>query len=449
MPARVVLSLPSWAVALLLIAAAIGVHAPILGCSFFSDDFQVLWRLGTNGDSSFFRPLSDLTLQANLALAGPEAWTFRMVNLTLLGINGWLVHVLAKRLIGSEAALSAGLLFVFYPFHLEPQAWIIGRGIALAAAFTLGALVVAISNAPSAMRAIAVALLVLLGAFCYESTLLTPLLLTACWLIVRPPDHKAWRAMVVASGAAVVLNLAIRHGVLGGLANDYGAAFFVKPVGDYLSSAMKLVGRSFLPPHAETSVQTVRFTLLLVVLAAVAIWVWRSNRARPERLRTASLLVVLFGITSIIPCVGGVSTRTSESDRFLYLPSAFLCILLAFLVNRISQRTLRLASLGVVLLASCYQLRGGMEHWRIASRTVERILVETPRPPQDGRLIVSDLPGDHEGAYIFRHGFREALLLGGREVDRIVVETDSAEEARLGDRRIKWTDDGFVDEREP
>ncbi|MFN3876392.1 MAG: hypothetical protein ACK4L7_10830, partial [Flavobacteriales bacterium] len=162
-------ALPSWAVLLLVLLAAFVAHSGILGCTFFSDDFEVLWRLRTGEGSSFFRPLADLSIRINLWLTGPEPRAFRVVNVALLGVNGWLVHRLARRVCGDAAALLAALLFIVYPFHLEPQAWIIGRGIALASAFTLGALVVATGDAPAAARTSVVALLVLLGALCYES----------------------------------------------------------------------------------------------------------------------------------------------------------------------------------------------------------------------------------------------------------------------------------------
>lgn len=428
--------LPSWAVLVLLVVVAIGVHHGIIGCTFFSDDFEVLWRLRTGEGSSFFRPLADLALHANLALTGADPGAFRLVNLALLGLNGWLVYMLAMRLLRSDAALAAGSLFVVYPYHLEPQAWIIGRGIAMASAFTLGSLVLASSNAPLTWRVVGVALFVLLGTLCYESALLAPLMLGAWWLILRPSDSKPWRAMVVASVAVVLLNLAMRWVVLGGVANDYGAAFFSRPLGDYLGSALKVIGRSFLPPHDGPSAQTVRFALLGLALALIALWFRRSSRADPERLRSAALLVALFGIAAIIAVVGGVSTRTSESDRFLYLTSAFLCILIALIVDCVPSWTVQRAMWYSVVLACYFQLRSGMANWRIASDAIERIIAETPEPPSGGRLLVLNLPGEHEGAYIFRHGYPEALLLSGRGVaDAVLVRENlgSAVVSRHGD----------------
>jgi hypothetical protein len=412
-------TLPSWAVLLLLVVGAIGVHGSIIGCTFFSDDFEVLWRIRAGEGSSFFRPLSDLSLRLNLALTGPEPWAFRVVNVALLGVNGWLVHLLAKRIRGDAAALLAALLFVVYPFHLEPQAWIIGRGIALASAFTLGALVVASGNAPAAARTSVVALLVLLGTLCYESALLAPVLLGAWWLIRRPVDQAAWRAMVMASSAMVVGNLVLRWFFLAGMANDYGAAFFRKPMSDYFASAAKLVGRSLLPPLEDASAQAVRFGLLGVALLLIALWFWRSNRTNPERLRTAALLVALFGISGIIAVVGGVSTRTSESDRFLYLPSAFLCLAATMVVLSLPNRVVRIVLGAALLAASTVGLARGIRPWREASDMVEGILREVRLHPAAGVTYVVGLPGDVRGAYAFRHGFEQALLWNGLDASRI------------------------------
>jgi hypothetical protein len=440
-------ALPSWAVLLLALLAAFVAHSGLLGCTFFSDDFEVLWRLRMGGGSSFFRPLADLSLRINLWLTGPDPWVFRAVNVALLGFNGWLVYLLAKRVCGDAAALLSALLFILYPFHLEPQAWIIGRGIALASAFTLGALVVATGDAPATARTSVVALLTLLGALCYESALLAPALLGAWWLIRRPADQPVWRAMVMASSAAVAVNLMLRWFFLGGLANDYGAAFFAKPMNDYLASAVKVIGRSLLPPLDDPSAQAVRFGLLGIGLLLIALVHWRTNRADPERLRAAALLVALFGISGIIAVLGGVSTRTSESDRFLYLPSAFLCMLIALFIGRITSRPVRLALSFAIIALAFHQLRAGMENWREASRIIARIVATTPEPPSDGRLLVLGLPSDAHGAYIFRHGYREALQFAGRDAERIMaMDTPGAPpvEPLRTDLVVRWAGTRFV-----
>lgn len=408
----------------LLVLLALTAHWRALPFSFFSDDFSVIHKLGAREDLSpgtFFRPLPDWTLWLQYRLHGPDSWAFRFVNVLLLGVNGWLVAVLTKKLMRPDAAVLAGALFVLYPFHLEPQMWIIGRSTAMATLFVLLALNAAASEAGQWRKAMGVFVLGFLGALCYESALLLPLILLASFIILRPADKRASYKAIGASAIAVAVHLLVRALVINRVANEYGSEFFTKPLSNYLGMVAKVLGRSFLPPHEEPAVQTVRFALLFVVLAVVGIWFWRTRESEPQIRRVALLLVVLFGIASMIAVVGGVSTRTSESDRFLYLPSAFLCMLVAISIEGIrSKGVLRgvavIAGLSWILL-----LRHGMENWRVASETIERIIAEAPEPPRGGRLLVINPPGDHEGAYIFRHGFREALMLSGRSAEDVLL----------------------------
>src|SRR5262245_46246589 len=111
-------------VLLALIAMALLLHAPVLGLSFFSDDFSVIHRIGWQGElgtGSFFRPLPDWTLWLNFHLADTAPMSYRAVNVTLLGLNGWLVFLLCARLVPADErdrriALIAGVLFICYPF---------------------------------------------------------------------------------------------------------------------------------------------------------------------------------------------------------------------------------------------------------------------------------------------------------------------------------------------
>ena len=418
-------SLVWWLPLFMLLALAL--HWGALPFSFFSDDFSVIHKLGMRVDLSpgtFFRPLPDWTLWLQYRLHGPDPWAFRFVNVLLLGMNGWLVALLANKLMRGKTAGMAGALFVLYPFHLEPQMWIIGRSTAMATLFVLLALNAAASEAGQWRKAIGVLFFGFLGALCYESALLLPMMLVAWFFILRPADKRDRRMAIGASSIAVAVHLLARALVIDRVANEYGSDFFTKPLINYFGMVTKVLGRSFLPPHEEPSVQTVRFALLFVVLAVVGIWFWRARKSEPQIQRVALLLLALFGIASLIALVGGVSTRTSESDRFLYLPSAFLGMLVALLVERLRNVLLR-RSVIVLLSAAClFLLKRGQENWRIASGIIERIIAETPEPPANGRLLVWNLPGEHKGAFIFRHGYREALELAGRDASRVRISPE-------------------------
>lgn len=442
--------IPSWAVLAGLVALAIALHAPILGCSFFSDDFQVLHRLDGNGPSSFFRPLADFALRANLWLTGPEPWAFRLANLALLGINGWLVFLLAGRVGSTKTSLWASVLFVCYPFHLEPQAWIIGRGISMASALTLAAMVVATSRIAVNRRAVLVGLLGLLGMLCYESAMVLPLLLIAWWLFARPQVDRPWRFVLLASVMAIAANALLRWAIQGGVVNEYGAGFLAHGLKAHAAMLVKVIGRSLLPPLDDPSEQVVRIAMLGALLSLLLFWSWRRRGVNADQHRAAALFSSLFLIASLVAVLGGVSTRTSESDRFLFMPSAFLCVVVASLVQGLRSVAMRAGALTVVLLLWGYWLLQGQRNWRRASDLVERVIAETPPAPESGRLIVQGLPGDVRGAYVFRHGYVEALEMSGKNAARVMVQQEGYSfEVRETDRIIRWNGESFDTIQEP
>lgn len=461
-----------------LVVTALLLHAPVLGLSFFSDDFSVIHRVGVRGDlgtGSFFRPLPDWTLHLNYRLTGPSPIGFRTINVLLLGINAWLVYRLGRNLFPDNTAprwstaIAAALLFVCYPFHNEPQLWIIGRGAALAASFTLLAFVIATGSSRTITKCVLVGLCTALGTMCYESALLLPLLLMAFMPIVPMKERGVWWVLPVVAFAVAGANLALRSLLTGHVANAYGASFFTHGITSYAMMTAKVFGRLFLPPEPDARAQIIRFALLMIVLAAISFIILRrttNDRAHRRLFLVLVMLVILSCGTGII---GGVSTRTSESDRFLYLPSAFLCLLLAAGVASIASGRTRLAIVAGLCIASVLAMRRNHANWTIASRAIERIVQRVPSPPVNGRLFVQGLPGDQDGAFIFRHGFHEALLFAGRDTGRILradtiwhVQANGssfaalANEApgdtlhiRASDRLVRWNGAAFEEMGQP
>ncbi|MBL0129451.1 MAG: glycosyltransferase family 39 protein [Flavobacteriales bacterium] len=456
---------------LLLVAVAFALHLPVLGLSFFSDDFSVLHRIGEKrdlGTGSFFRPLPDWTLYINYLVSGPSPIAFRSINVLLLGFNAWLVFLLGRNLFGDDAlrspAFIGALLFVCYPFHNEPQLWIIGRSTAMATSFTLLALIAATSHSDPITRCLVVGISGALGAMCYELALLLPLMLVPLAVLASHNERRVRWTMVVLAAAVAGSNLLLRSMLTGHVANTYGASFFREGVVSYLDRTGKVIGRLFLPPNHDPSQQVWLFAALASALALTVFLLIRRTANEPGNRKLMLVLTAITGLACGVAIIGGVSTRTSESDRFLYLPSAILCLLIALVVFTLLRGWMRVTVLVVLLVGSVIAMRMNHLNWIEASRTIERIVQSTPIPPADGRLLVVGLPSDHHGAFILRHGYREALTFAGKDASAIhaveavppshvddavinVLNTEDREDTlhvTANDRLLIWTAKGFV-----
>lgn len=152
--------------ALVALAAAVfvAIHWSSLGGYFLADDFFIVGdiaRAFAQGDlsaylrtallhgqdlmGSFYRPFGLFNWLINYALAGATPWAWRVVNIALHLLNGWLLYRLVLRLVPSKswAAPAAGFavaLFWLYPLAPEVTAWVAARYDELALAGMLVAL---------------------------------------------------------------------------------------------------------------------------------------------------------------------------------------------------------------------------------------------------------------------------------------------------------------------
>ena len=227
--------------------------------------------------------------------------------------------------------------------------------------------------------------------------------------------------MVLVTAAVAGSNLFLRSLFTGNVANEYGASFFSHRLVSYFGMAAKVFARLFLPPNPDTKLQALLIAALDLALAVVAYFLHRRTKNEPANQKLLVALALMVAIACMIGIIGGVSTRTSESDRFLYLPSAFLCLLLSFAISALVKRMARIAVIGVLVVLSLAAVRSNHVHWIEASLKIASIIEATPEPPANARLLVHGLPGDAQGAFIFRHGYREALDFNGRDASRIRI----------------------------
>jgi tetratricopeptide (TPR) repeat protein len=96
-----------------------------------------------------YRPFTIWTYLANQALTPGAAWAFHLTNVLLHALVVVLITLLTWRLFGSRAiAALTGLLFALHPIHTEVVANTVGRAEMLAAVWSLAAILIYLPSEP-------------------------------------------------------------------------------------------------------------------------------------------------------------------------------------------------------------------------------------------------------------------------------------------------------------
>ena len=373
-----------WAAAVAVVLALI-LHAPAMGLSFLSDDFEriedaltmagdgaagLLWRAGADG---YYRPVFYASLAADHALWGLSPAGFHRTNIVLhLAVLALALRLAERHLfagmpatIARWAAILAAPAMALYPHHVDAVAWISGRSGLLAALFALGSLGCYLSER-RVLRWVG-PLLLALAILSKESAFLLVLLPwvagaarsrrflpsgLAAYLAV-PLVLGAWRALAVGTSGLGRLGEP-----LAGLRNAVASALWLLVPADL--ERLRELGASLAP------------ALLVLAVVSVAVLAWLA--LRPAAGRDILLRgIVLAAITLLLPSLIGVRAR------YLYLPSlALLPALAAWLALRCGTdaRGRLVAGLTAVAVSVAF-LVGAVERrraWGEASVVSERFL---------------------------------------------------------------------------
>lgn len=406
------------------IAAAFALYWPVLQLTPFSDDHSALWNSGVRGipwRTGIFRPLSDITFRIGYLIGGTAVEGHRTFNIALHALNTFLLFTLFRQW-STERAWSNGLLtgalFLVYPFHQESVVWLVGRESSLGTIAVLLGLVIGGQAWNVWVRSLSLTAILMLGLLCYESALL---LLPLAFIAARWRITERWselRAGLILPFIVGMLFIAMR--ACQADANGYVIGTLLQHPFLLFANVPKVLARLFLPPAMDPSIQLLRGALLATAILIGIIWWMRSKHSK-----TARQQIVVWCLSILVACsvgyIAGVSTTTSESDRFLYLPSAFLCGLLGTMIPMITNRILRHGTVLFLILGCVLLLKQNHANWMEASRITRLCLDELPPARQHGTRWVYGLPGDHHGAFIFRNGFPEAVALAGGNADQMVV----------------------------
>ncbi len=324
---------------------------------------------------NYYRPLFMLWLLLNYTFFGlrPFFWHLTAVGLHLLAT--WLVYVLAGRVTRDRriAAITA-LIFGLHPVHLEAVAWVSGSTEPLLAVLLIPAFLAYLNYRERGGKARWLAISLLLYAvalFAKETAVVLPVLVLA-WEWVGAEEPKGWRGRWL-GGMRVIVPFVLltagyllaRASALHGLAHtlvDLPLKMTLLTIPSVLWFYCKLLIAPFrlsafydVPYVTHASWHFFWRPLLAsgLVVAGLLAWWWRA-RSRLVGFAAIWLLVPLLPLLDLRVLPMGDFVH----DRYLYLPSVGLAILLALALERLAvgQATLLgepAPAMAAVLLLGC------------------------------------------------------------------------------------------------
>ena len=424
--------------------AAIILFLPILNKHFVSDDYVVLKRVcleRTLRVEGFFRPLSDCTIYLNYLIGNLRSPGFNLLNIFIHSVNSFLLFQLCLKWKWSpdeklqwRYALVASILFLTYPFHNEAVAWLLGRGSSLAATFGISALLILLSGWNDKVKYLGVCICYFIGLLAYESIIILPLIIFVLLIGNKTPTKTFlnWTLVFFITGIA---HLILRYNFSGAIFGKYGEDFFDVPLVNFVGNTFKVIGRLIIPPISNP-------LLFLVILAFTAgaifyLFFIKLKKQIPNRPFVFKLLGIL-GCTLIIPFLFAVSTRTSEGDRLLYTPSIFFCCLISFLLCSLVRSRIKATLIFVSLcIYNVLFLEVNNYNWLKAGEAAN-FIISTLKSDRTDEIFIANLPNEINGAYVFREGFKDALIINKIDTSKITVINKLSKEL-ITDPDETWT----------
>jgi protein O-mannosyl-transferase len=322
--------------------------------------FQSYW--GDLNHAGIYRPLTIFTFSLEYPIWGVWAAGFRITNLLLHAVNGWLVFLLARGLLGSPvAALASAVVYIVHPIQTEAVVSIVGRSELLAAGLFFSAWLAFRKG-----RTWVSAFVYFLAALAKESAITLPAVLLVEMALTEGGIRKvreSWHRFAVL-GMTGMAYLTLRVYVLGGLG--------IPTNGQYLNGTLTLFerwltsGRVFLQYFKLilAPVQTASdYDFNSVPVAGIGDWdAWLGLAIvgggiilalRLSKIRPVVSIGILFFFIALLPASNWIMPiALLMAERFLYLPIFGFALLAGLMWAGIQQgRVRRLAAGGFLTLA--------------------------------------------------------------------------------------------------
>lgn len=182
-------------------------------------------------------------------------------------------------------------------------------------------------------------------------------------------------------------------------------------------SFLRLAIRSWLPPSQNKIFLVIFFMMLLFLIIILFIKIQNKN------IRNALVTSILLWLISLLPYITlSIDTKGVESERFLYLPSLFVCLIISVFFVQFAF-AIRISFVFIICLINLVVLAHHAVQYRFAGSIVSST-VNAVNNLKDKKILYADnVPEENFGALILRNGFDEGIswLKNNGTVDTTVV----------------------------
>ncbi|RAQ49022.1 hypothetical protein B9S53_01160 [Arthrospira sp. O9.13F] len=446
-------------------------YGNIINSFFLSDDFNWIYQIKTRGvfgvwttpPDVFFRPLISLTLFADYQLWELNPLGYHLTNLFFHGLNAFLVYAMSRLLFrGADLAgklinifsLVSGFIFIILHSHVEAVTWISARSDLVATCFGLAAFFGYLKYKETDNNRLFFIsyILFFLGLLSKESVIIYPglVLLYELYNYLNKNNYInllkiLYLPLMYASVLPIYLGLrylGIRQ-FLGGYGSGVHTNFNLDIIQRGLASSLRII----IPPLPNIPEENwvIFFAIFMTIICTFVVVCLCRQGVYILIAKLAILLLGLFG-TSLLPVINiRISLSNTEGERLLYLPSAFLVILLVLVigVSLARFRVLLAIQFMIISIILSYYLYSFNQNWNLAGNIAKQVIESIDQEIQGRRMFLINIPDNLNGVYIYRNGLyaagqlfaeSEIELLNNATFNNLINPSNALNINRIGDR---------------
>ncbi len=344
-------------VAVFIIIAAVAAYAPALNGGFIWEDIKVFFGASDYipfFENAFHRPLYEVSMVLDHRVWGENPVGFHITNVLVHAASSILVFVLGVYLFeGTLLPFLAALLFALHPVNTEAVSWVSARAELLMTAFFLAAFILYLQYKKEGRTAALIAsmLFFLLSALSRQAALIFPLFILAYEVTLKATslrDTAERKKLYLAAGSSA-LTAALYLAFFRGTGEFFPAGgFALKQLSNSLSALGYYLVKLAVPLHLNflpTVPDGIIYAIVALLPLGVAAVLYSEGKRRLVFLVSWTIITLL---PSILTAMTDIEYPVGE--RFLYLPSAGFCLLLAAGAGAVGNKKI-IAAVFVPLLA--------------------------------------------------------------------------------------------------